>query len=256
MTQVISIINQKGGVGKSTTAFALGTGLHRRGFKVLFIDFDPQANLSHNMKVQNPAVCIMSVLSETNSMEEAIVHSENGDLVPASSKLSLAESSFGADFDREYKLADALAPVRDRYDYILIDNQPTIGLLAYNSLVASDAVILPAHADIYSFDGVGKIDEAIQKIRRRLKTSTLHIDGVLLTRHQKRTNIARDIREMMEPAVREQLETRIYKTTIRECVAIREAQAYQKDIFSYAPNSNAAEDYDAFIREFLGENNG
>lgn len=248
MKEIIAISNQKGGVGKSTTANCLGAGLFHRGYKVLYVDLDAQGNLSYSMKANNRPLTSLEVLTGTATAKEAIVKTEQGDLIPASPALAGADNLF-KDTGREYKLTEALEPVLADYDYIIIDTPPAIGTLTVNALTAANSVIVPAQADIYSLQGIGQLIQTVQTVKKYCNRG-LSIKGLLVTRYNGRAVISKDMAELLEDTAAS-LKSRLFDTKIRECVAIKEAQAKRQDIFTYDPKSNAAKDYNGFIEEVL-----
>ena len=391
MAECIAVSNQKGGVGKSTTANAIGAGLFRRGKRVLYIDLDAQGNLSYSLGVGNEAsLTSFDVLTGEATLEEAIVHTPQGDLLPFSPSLSKIDSIL-TETGKEYRLRDQLKAGQQKYapgggnvtfhplsrcasvvsleeppsganyscssndwqqaaarndcspgggnvtfhplsrcasvvsleeppsganyscssndwqqaaarndcppggefklrpksleeppsganhcvepqvrlsgaksldgtsrspasgwwDYIIIDTPPALGTLTVNALTACDSVIIPSQADIYSLQGVGQLIQTIQTVKKYCN-NRLFIRGFLLVRYSSRTVISRDMTDLLEDTAH-QLNTRLYKTKIRECVAIKESQAKHQDIFTYASKSNAAEDYDNLINEIFGE---
>ncbi len=254
--KVISITNQKGGVGKSTTAHALGAGLSKKGFNVLLIDLDPQGNITYTTGADNTAYTSYGVLTKRASITEAIQETTSPKLhiVPAGRDLTRLDLELNIT-GKEYRLKEALEPLKG-YDYIVIDTPPALSLLTVNALTASESVIIPAQADIYSLQGIGQLHETAETIRKYCNPS-LKINGILLTRHSTRTILSRDMSELIE-ATAKQIKTFTFKGVIRECIALKEAQATQQDIFTYAPKSNASKDYTAFINEYLKRsvNNG
>lgn len=249
MTQTITIANRRGGVGKTATAHALGAGLLRRGLRVLFVDLDSQCNLSYDLGVEEPEASSLEVLEGSIEASEAIIHTERGDLLPASPTLATSDKVIDG-VGKEYRLRDALQSVARKYDYIIIDTPPALGVLTVNALTASNKVIIPAQAEIHSLQGLEQLYKTIDAVKhftnRRLK-----VEGVLLTRYVGRSIISQDMRSNFEELA-SVISTKVFSTPIRECTAIKEAQATQTSIFDYAPKSNASKDYNAFIEEFLG----
>lgn len=248
MKECIAVINQKGGVGKSTTAYALGAGLILKGYKVLFIDLDAQGNLSYNMGALSKPITSLEVLTGTATAQEAIVATKSGDLIPASSVLASADALITTT-GKEYRLKEALEPLKKSYDYIILDTPPALGILTVNALTACNSVIIPAQADIFSLQGIGQLSQTIQTVKRYCNP-TLSIKGIAITRYSSRAVLTRDMIELLDDTAR-QLNTKLYKTKIRECIAIKEAQASQQDIYSYSPKSNATADYTQLIQEIL-----
>jgi chromosome partitioning protein len=252
MKECIAVINQKGGVGKSTTAFALGAGLILKGYKVLFIDLDAQGNLSYNMNSQNKAITSLEVLTGTATAQEAIVGTATGDLIPASPALASADALITAT-GKEYRLKEAIEALKASYDYIILDTPPALGILTVNALTACNSVIIPAQADTFSLQGIGQLSQTIQTVKKYCNP-TLSIKGIVVTRYNSRAVLTRDMTELLDDTAR-QLNTKLYKTKIRECIAIKEAQASQQDIYSYSPKSNATADYTNLVEEILEKEN-
>lgn len=249
MTQIITIANRRGGAGKTATAHALGAGLLRRGYRVLFVDLDSQCNLTYDLGIEEAEASSLDVLAEELEASEAILHTEKGDLLPASPSLATSDISITGKRS-EHRLGDALKSVARKYDYIIIDTPPALGVLTVNALTASDRVIIPAQAEIHSLQGLEQLYRTIETIRR-YTNSRLKLEGVLITRYVARSIISQDMRSNFEDFTKA-IGSKVFSTSIRECTAIKEAQATQTDIFSYAPRSNASKDYEAFIEEFLG----
>lgn len=250
MKECIAVINQKGGVGKSTTSNAIGAGLFQRGYKVLFIDLDAQGNLSYSMKCENKPLSSLEVLTGTATAKEATLTTPQGDIIPASPALASADTII-TDTGREYRLKEALEPLKGDYDYIIIDTPPALGTLTINALTACDSVIIPAQADIYSLQGIGQLNQTIQTVKRYCNKE-LTIKGIVITRYSPRAVLTRDMTDLLEDTAK-QLNTKVFASRIRECIALKEAQASQIDIFTYNPRSNAGIDYKALLEEMIGE---
>lgn len=246
----ISIINQKGGVGKSTTAHAIGAGLLRRGYKVLFVDLDQQGNLSFILRANTSGYNVMGVLQRPETIRGEIQRTENGDVLASSDGLAQADAII-TQTGKEYKLREALAQIGGDYDYCIIDTPPRLGIATINALTASNGAIIPAQADLYSIHGILQLNDTIEAVKRYCNPE-LEILGILLTRYNKRSVIRREVAETLRKTA-DEIGTRLYNTTIRECISLVEAQAMRKDIFSYSPRSNATADYNALINEIFGE---
>lgn len=248
MAQVISIINQKGGVGKSTTSQTLAAGLSLKGFRVLLIDMDSQGNLSYSAGADKQGVTILEVLKQEQNAMAAVQHLKSFDIIPASISLAGADMQL-TEMGKEYRLREALEPIKENYDYVVIDTPPALGILTVNALTASDSVVIPAQADIYSVDAIGQLYNTIKAVKQ-YTNKNLSIKGILLTRFSDRTVLSRDLANMIDNTAAT-LGTKLYKATIREAIGIKEAQANRADIFEYAPKSNVAADYMSFLEEFL-----
>ena len=244
---IIAVCNQKGGVGKSTTAGALGAGLVKKGYRVLMIDLDPQSNLSYSLGIIREPITSMNILLGTADIKDGIVHTEWGDLLPAGAGLAVADIEL-KDTGREYRLKESLTGVD--YDYVIIDCPPSLGVLTINALTACDSVLIPAQADIYSLQGIGGLASTITTVKKYTNPH-IKILGLLLTRYNSRTVLSKELTSMLENTAK-QLGTKVFNTRIRECTALKEAQASQESIYSYSPKSNASKDYLAFIGEVEG----
>lgn len=249
MTEVISIVNRKGGVGKTATAHALGAGLTRRGYKVLFVDLDSQTNLTYDTGAELTApLTALEVLTGTATAQEAIQHTPSGDIISASPNLAGADTIIDGT-GKEYRLREALEPIKADFDYILIDTPGALGTVTINALTASDSALIPAQAEVHSLQGLGLLYDAIQAVQKYTNPE-LKIAGILLTRYNGRAILSKDMKANLEE-VAGQLNTKVFATPIRECISIKEAQAVREDIFSYSPRSNAVTDYNAVIDELL-----
>ena len=248
MKEIFAIINQKGGVGKSTTAHAIGAGLSLKGYKVLFIDLDAQSNLSYTLGAVNKKISSLDILTCVSTAEQAIQTTEQGNIIPASTSLAGADAIITTT-GKEYRLKEAIAPLKNRFDYIIIDTPPALGILTINALTACTGVIIPAQADIYSLQGISQLQGTIQAVRQYCNHD-LKVKGIVLTRYSNRSILSREVAEMIEDTAH-RLNTKLYKTAIRECIAIKESQVNQQNIFAYARKSNASADYEALINEII-----
>lgn len=253
MERVIAIINQKGGVGKSTTAAAIGAGLLLRGLRVLYIDLDAQGNLSYSLGAEASGLTGLSSLDVLEGKTEAlkaIQHTPQGDVIASSPALAGADTVL-TQVGKEYRLREALEPLENLYDAILLDTPPALGILTINALTACGGCIIPAQADMYSLQGIQQLYGTLQTVKKYCNPS-LKVNGILLTRYNGRAVISREVAETLEETA-SKMETRLYHTRIRECTALKEAQAVKESIFSYAPRSNASADYSALIDEIMEE---
>lgn len=239
MAKIISIAAQKGGTGKSTTAAALTAGLKLQGFKTLAVDLDPQATLSYFMGATAGDSSSYELMKGAPAAE-VIQRTAQGDIIPAS--LRLAEIDAG----EPYLLRDALKPISLEYDYIIIDNAPTLGALLVNGLMAAQEIIIPVRADATALQSIYQLTETIRAAQSR--NSALNVAGILVTQYSRRTCLARDLLEVIKKKAAEQ-GLSVFNTQIRPGVAIQEAQLMQSSLFDYAPKSNPAIDYMQLIKE-------
>ena len=248
MGKIIAIINQKGGVGKSTTAQALTAGLTLRGFKVLAVDLDPQTNTSFTMKASSEGATALGVLLKEIPAAAAVQSTPYGDIIASTERLAGADTLI-TDTGKEHQLEEALTPLKDSYDFIIVDTPPALGILSVNALTASDSVIIPAQAELYSLQGIGKLAEAIKAVKKYCNPD-LVIEGILFTRYNTRSTFSGELSDLAE-RLAANLQTKVFDTRIRESIAIKKAQATQKSIFEYEPKGKAAEDYNSLIKEIL-----
>lgn len=245
---IITIVNRRGGVGKTATAHAIGAGLAHLGYKILFIDLDSQTNLSYDLAADQSRYSAMDLLTGSATAEQIIQHKDKWDLIPASPALSTADAVITST-GKEYRLKEALQPISALYDYCIIDTPPALNTLTVNALTAATGAIIPAQAEIHSIQGIGLLNETIEQVRRYCNNKLL-LYGIVITRYNGRAILSKDMKSNLEAAA-DQLGTKVYSTPIRECIALKEAQATQQDIFTYAPSSNAAKDYAALLAEII-----
>lgn len=244
--EVIAIVNRKGGVAKTATAQALGAGLIKKKKNVLYIDLDSQGNLTSGLGASKEGLDSMDLLTGNAKAPEAIQKTPQGDVIAGTEALAGADTIIDGT-GKEYRLKEAISGLK--YDYIILDTPAQLGTLTINALTAANSAIIPVQADIDSLQGIGQLNKTINTVKKYCNKD-LYIRGILITRYLGRAVISRDMQSNLEE-VAKQLNTKLYSTPIRECVAIREAKALQQDIYSYAPRSNAAKDYSAFIDEFM-----
>lgn len=250
--RITTVLNQKGGTAKTTTAAALAAGLNLRGLKALVIDADPQGNITYTTGANPAKNGLYSLLRGDISAADAIQHTAQGDIIASSLDLAGADMEFTMQ-GREHLLREALEPVKG-YSHIIIDSPPALGIMSINALTASGDVIIPANADIYSLQGLQQLLNTITRVRK-YSNPALKISGVLITRKGRDTVAARAMLEQMQRKA-DAAGLYLYRATIREATAIREAQILQRSIFEHAPTANVTADYNSFIDEYLKQERG
>ena len=250
--KVITVLCSKGGVGKTTTSAALISGLTSKGYKTVGIDLDAQRNLSMTMQADTKHKTALGVLTNQCTAIEAIQHTAQGDIIAAGKELAAIDSILTGR-GRENRLKESLQPLERQYKYVIIDTPPNVGTLVLSALIASNSIIITAEADIYSRTALEDLIENIQAVQDGLNPK-LTVEGILLTRYAGRANLTKYLREeFKEPAA--ELNTKVFNSTIRECIAVKEAHLMRESIFDYENGkSNAAIDYEAFIDELLTDN--
>jgi chromosome partitioning protein len=250
MGRIIALVNQKGGVGKSTTAVNLGAALAVAGKRVLVIDTDPQGNATTGLGVNKASLTrdIYHVLMHEVPLEQVVVPTEvpNLSLAPATINLAGADVELVAALSRETRLRQALAPVAASYDFILIDSPPSLGLLTINALTAADDCLIPVQAEFYALEGLAQLTGVIWRVRDALNP-TLYVSGVLVTMFDGRTRLATEVIRELEKYFPEQ----IFKTQIPRNVRISEAPSYGKPVILFDQRSRGAQAYLAVAREML-----
>jgi chromosome partitioning protein len=256
MTRIYSLVNQKGGVGKTTSTINLGAFLGLYGQRVLLIDLDPQSNATSSLGVDKNTIRsgTYDVLIGRQPAGSQILHNPRLklSLLPSSPALAGAEVELVEIDKREFRLRDSIAPIIDRYDYILIDCPPSLGLLTVNGLVAArDGIIIPVQCEYLALEGLGQLTNTIQRVRSTL-FSQLSVRGVALTMYDGRTKLASDV----VAEVKKYFPNQVFQTIIPRSIRLAEAPSYGQPISAYAPESTAARAYSAMAREILQKDGG
>lgn len=246
---ILSISSQKGGTGKTTTAAALATWATMHGMSALAVDLDAQGSLTYILKGDGNGAGSYELMRGTPARE--IIQHRAGlpDLIPASLQLAGADAEYSAKPGRDFLLRHALEGLTGRYDLIVIDTPPTLGTLLVNALTAADAVLITAQADTFALQSIYQLADTVQQVKQYCNPA-LKIAGVVVTRYSGRTVLARDMVDALAERCAAQ-GIHLYSTKIREGVAVKEAQTMQQPLFTYAPKSRPAQDYNTLIKEIM-----
>lgn len=242
--RIISVANHKGGVGKTTTVASIGATLAARGYKTLLVDLDAQSNLTTSLTQSEPQRTIYNALKERSDLPLLALR-ENLWLTPSSLELAGIELELSSTMSREFVLKDLIEPIAKDFDVILLDTPPSLGLISINALVASTDLLIPLTAEALPFKGLKMITDIVEMVKHRLNPD-LSLSGIIITRWA-----GRKLNKMVEEALRENFGETVFRTKIRENISIAEAPLTRRDVASYAPNSNGAQDYAALADEIL-----
>lgn len=253
MANIVSIVNQKGGVGKTTTSVNLAAHLAEQGKYVLLVDLDPQGNatsgLGHDPHELQGTYEVLARISEPKDVLVPTAH-QGLFLLPANQNLAGASVELVSELGRERKLHEALMPVRNDFDYILIDNPPSLGLLTINGLVASDSVLIPVQAEYFALEGLGQLMNTVGMIRQSVKPE-LDVMGAVITMFDPRTKLSKQVLEELYRHFPE----KIFRSVIPRSIRLAEAPSFGKSIIHYDPNSKASEAYKRLAEEFVAREN-
>jgi len=245
--KTISFCNQKGGVAKTTSALNVASGLQNKGYKVLLVDIDPQSSLTYSLGIlaDDLPATIYDLLKGEKTAGELIQDINGLHIIPSSLELAGAELTIAGQPGREYLLKDGLKDVV-KYDFVIIDTPPSLGLLTLNALTASDCIYVPVQSDFLSIKGLKLLTDTVGMIKKRINPG-LHIAGVIVTRYDSRKRLNRDAVELLQRTFGDVL----FKTIIRENVTLGEAPAAGQSVFDYDSRSNGAEDYGNLVKEII-----
>jgi chromosome partitioning protein len=247
---ILAIANQKGGVGKTTTAINLASSLALQGNKTLLIDMDPQANSTLSfVDPDSIRMSVYDVLVDNNiAFEECLIKTPVGnlDLLPARISLAKLEGKLLGEFDGHFRFKDRIAPLASNYQYVIIDTPPTLGLITVSALVASTHLLIPIQSSYFALEGTDDLLETFKRVKSR-PNPNLQLLGILITLHDRRTTLSNDIVQQ----IRQVFGDKVFETIISKSVRLEESPAYKESIFTYAPRSSGATEYEQLCKEVM-----
>ena len=249
MGKIISLVNQKGGVGKTTTSINLAASLGILGKKTLLVDLDPQGNATSGLGVEKEVeASTYDILVNDTTLEEALEKTiiKNLKICPANMNLAGAEVELVSMMSREQRLKEKIEPIKEQFDYILIDCPPSLGLITLNAFTASDSVLIPVQCEYFALEGLGQLLNTINLVKKHLNKN-IQVEGALLTMYDIRTNLSNQVVK----EVKKYFDNKVYKTVIPRNVRVSEAPSYGMPITEYDPRSKGAKSYTKFAKEFL-----
>jgi chromosome partitioning protein len=249
MTKIITIINNKGGTGKTTTTLNLGAALARKKQKVLFIDLDGQSNLTSSLGISGTKHHLGEVLLNGTQLQDVMIEKDpNSFVIPSNDKIIDYENQLNNEPGREYLLKEALEKVKNDFDFVLIDCAPNLGIFATNSLVAADYFIVPMQAENFAFIGLDRILQVTEKVKKRLNPQ-LELAGILFVRLSQKTRFSQAVISNISQNVK--FEDKLFNSYIRQDISLMESAAFGQSVFEYAPNSRGAEDFKNLANEIM-----
>lgn len=248
MTRIIAVANQKGGVGKTTTAVSVATGLERMGYKTLLIDTDSQCNSTDTYRaLTKDTATLYDLLFEGEKAKDCIQKTEVGSIIPCDTLMREAEQRFPNDNSRSFLLRERCEELEKLFDFIIIDTPPTMGVILSNVFTYANEILIPVTCDRYGLAGIELLSQTITSAKKYTNQG-LKVLGMALIKYSERLNICKEINEGL-PAVAAMLNTKVFDTKIRESVSCRESQSSRQSIYEYAPASTTAQDYESLCKE-------
>jgi len=249
---VLVIINQKGGVGKTTTAINLTAGLKLMGKKVLGIDLDPQGHFSKFIGISTTGKgTITELMKKETTFDKVLIQTKYGDIIPSDNRLQDYLMKLTTDINGIYAIQKLVNEVGERYDYVVIDCPPAVNHFTLAALAAGTKIIIPTECEYLSIDGVNMIIETIEAIKERLNPN-LKVEGILLVKYQPRRGLTQDVETFLEKVAKTRFKSKVFQAKIRATVDVPTSQGFKQSVFEYNPKSNASKDYAKLVKEIVG----